>query len=149
MKVFGIICLIFFGIITLSVGGCALGWFGRAVDVVQQQVDPFELQRKYELFKDEASQLDKKQADIRLYERRFKAFGSKGLECPETLSRARSEQCLVWTQEVVGVIASYNSLAAEYNSAMSKWNYAFCNIGSLPKGADVALPREFRPYIYE
>jgi hypothetical protein len=132
----------------LSASGCG-HWLGRAVDMVSDQVDPYELQRKYELFKDQAAQLDKKKADIAVYEKRFRAFGSKNLDCPETLSRARSEQCLVWTQEVAGVIASYNGLAAEYNANMSKWNYSFCNIGTLPKGATETLPREFKPYIYE
>lgn len=149
MKLFGWFCLIIAILIALWAIGCTLGWFGRAVDVVQQQVDPFELQRKYELFKDEAAQLDKKKADIAVYENRFRAFGTKKMECPETLSRTRSEQCMIWMQEVSGVIASYNGLAADYNAQMSKWNYAFCNIGSLPKGAAEPLPREFKPYIYQ
>lgn len=149
MKIFGWAVLIVMAVVILYAGLFALGWVGRAADVIQQQVDPFELQRKYELFKDEAAQLDKKTADIHVYEARFKAFGTKKMECPETLSRARSEQCLVWMQEVSGVIASYNGLAADYNSQMSKWNYAFCNVGSLPKGATEPLPREFKPYIYE
>jgi hypothetical protein len=149
MRIFGLVCLVFVLTIALSIGGCVLGWFGRAVDVVQQQVDPFELQRKYELFKDEAAQLDKKKADIAVYEKRFHAFGSKGVDCPQTLNRTAFEQCMVWEQEVSGIIASYNSLAAEYNAQMAKWNYAFTNVGQLPKGADVPLPREYKPYQYE
>lgn len=149
MKAFGWAVLVIILVAGLWFGMFALGWIGRAADVVVQQIDPFELQRKYELFKDEAAQLDKKTADIHVYEARFKAFGTKKMECPETLSRTRSEQCLVWMQEVSGVIASYNGLAADYNSQMSKWNYAFCNVGSLPKGATEPLPREFKPYIYE
>lgn len=126
----------------LGASGC--GWFGRAVDLVSDQVDPYELQRKYELFKDEAAQLDKKMADIRVYEARFKRF-----KCDTATDRVHIEQCGVWQQEVAGIIASYNGLAADYNSQMSKWNYAFCNIGTLPKGASEPLPREFKPYIYE
>lgn len=149
MKYFGWICLLAVLLVAVWVGGMALGWFGRATQLVQEQVDPYELQRKYELFKDEAAQLDKKKADISVYEKRFRAFGSKTGECPETLSRTRSEQCMVWMQEVSGIIASYNSLAGDYNAQMSKWNYAFCNVGTLPKGASVPLPREFKSYIYE
>lgn len=149
MRTFGIVILVLTLFVALSIGGCMLGWFGRAVDVVQQQIDPFELQRKYELFKDEAAALDAKVATIHVYENRFKAFGAKGINCPETLSRTRSEQCLVWVQEVSGIVASYNDLAKDYNSQMSKWNYAFCNVGSLPKGAEVPLPREFKSYMYE
>lgn len=131
-------------VVGTSVAGMALGWFGRAVDVVQQQVDPFELQRKYELFKDEAAQLDKKRADISVYEGRFKRLNCQR----ETLDRVTREQCMVWEQEVSGIAASYNQLAADYNSQMAKWNYAFCNVGTLPKGATEPLPREFRSYIY-
>lgn len=149
MKVFGWAVLIVIILVALWVGGMALGWIGGAVQVVQEQVEPHELQRKYELFKDEAAQLDKKRADLSVYEARFKAFGAKGIDCPETLSRARSEQCLVWVQEVSGVAASYNALAADYNAQMAKWNYAFCNVGSLPKGATEPLPREFKSYIYQ
>lgn len=144
MKAFGIACLVLVIIIAVSIGGCALGWFGRAMDVVQQQIDPFELQRKYELFKEEAAQLDKKVADLRIYEHRTKLA-----HCDTVKDRVGQEQCMVWLQEQSGIAASYNSLAAEYNAQMAKWNYAFCNVGTLPKGATEPLPREFKPYIYE
>jgi len=29
---------------------------------------------------------------------------------------------------------------------MAKFNWAFANVGELPKGADRPLPREFKPY---
>jgi hypothetical protein len=60
--------------------------------------------------------------------------------------RTDKEQFNLWQQEVAGVIASYNALAAEYNAAMAKINYSFTNIGSLPKGASTPLPREVREY---
>ena len=41
----------------------------------------------------------------------------------------------------------HNQLCAEYNSAMSKFNYRFTNIGDLPEGATEPLPREYKPYI--
>lgn len=129
-------------IMALSIGGCVLGWFGSAVNVVQQQLDPAELQRKYELFKDEAAQLDKKMADLHIYERRTKAA-----HCDTVTDRVGREQCMVWLQEQSGIAASYNSLAADYNAQMSKWNYRFCNVGTLPQGATQPLPREFKPYI--
>ncbi len=148
MRVIGWIVVIVVAIVTINVVGFALGWFGRATQVVQDQIDPYEMQRKYELFKDEAAQLDKKQADIKVYEHRFKALGSKTGDCPQTLNRTAFEQCMVWQQEVSGIIASYNSLAADFNAQMSKWNYRFTNIGDLPKGASEPLPREFKPYNY-
>jgi hypothetical protein len=59
------------------------------------------------------------------------------------------ERLSIWQSEVAGVKASYNLLAADYNSAMSKFNYAFCNVGKLPQGAVEPLPREYKPYIYK
>jgi hypothetical protein len=52
-----------------------------------------------------------------------------------------------WNGELDGVKASYNDLAADYNSAMSKANVNFTNVGDLPKGASEPLPREVAPYI--
>jgi hypothetical protein len=48
--------------------------------------------------------------------------------------------------EISGMKASFNDLAAEYNAAMVKINFAFINVGQLPQGATEALPREFKPY---
>ena len=45
--------------------------------------------------------------------------------------------------------AAFNSLAADYNANMAKINFAFCNIGTMPAGADIPLPREFRQYIVD
>jgi hypothetical protein len=61
--------------------------------------------------------------------------------------REDREQYNVWSSEVAGVKASYNSLAAEYNAAMAKFNWRFANAGDLPKGADKPLPREFKTYV--
>lgn len=41
----------------------------------------------------------------------------------------------VLSGELSGIKASYNSLAAEYNSQMSKMNWRFTNIGELPADA--------------
>jgi len=145
MRTFSWVVLLLTFFVVLSVGGYVVGWFGRATDVVTQQIDPFELQRKYELFKDESAQLDKKVADIHVYENRFKKMNCSS----QSLDRTAREQCMIWTQEVSGIIASYNELAADYNSQMSKWNYRFCNVGGLPQGATEPLPREFKPYMNE
>jgi len=141
MKYVGYFFLIMFLLMVFSVVGTVSHWFGRAADVVQQQVDPFELQRKYEWFKDVAAQLDKKQADIGVYESRL-----KHQHCDAAKDRVKVEQCGVWEQETAGVIASYNSLADDYNAQMAKWNWRFTNIGDLPKGATEVLPRAFRTY---
>jgi hypothetical protein len=148
MKVIGWAFVIVVAVIALWFVGATLGWFGRAADVVQQEVDPYALQRKYEWFKDSAAQLDARRADIAVYENRFKAIGGKVGECPPGAARVEREQCMVWVQEVSGVIASYNDLASQYNAEMAKWNWRFVNVGQLPQGATEPLPRGFKPYQY-
>jgi hypothetical protein len=146
MKKYGMFRAVVLGGVLLCSSGC--GWLGSAAQVVSNEVDPANLQRKYEWFKDTSAQLDKKKADIAVYERRFKTVGGATGTCPQTLNRTASEQCFVWVQEVSGIIASYNGLAAEYNSEMAKWNWRFTNVGMLPQGASESLPREFKPYEY-
>jgi len=119
-------------------------WFAsRSVDVIKEQVDPAELLRKYELFKDEAAQLDAKAASIRI--KRQQITEMKGTP----MDRTNREQLMIWQQELGGMQYSYNSLAADYNAQMAKINYRFCNVGQLPQGASVPLPREFKPYMEE
>lgn len=149
MKSFGWFVLICFVSIVLSLVSWALGWFGRAADVVNQEIDPAALQHKYEWFKDAAATLDARNADIRVYDSRFRSIGGTVGNCPQSTDRVSREECMVWVQEVSGIVASYNALASEYNSEMSKWNWRFTNIGQLPNGADQPLPREFKPYQYQ
>ena len=142
-----------FGCLLLSVLigmiGYGLGWFGEAAQVTQQQFGATAVLKKYEWFKDAAAQLDKKRADVVVYESRLKGMDSSYLNVPrQKWARDDREQYNVWSSEVAGVKASYNSLAAEYNSAMAKMNWRFANAGDVPKGAD-PLPREFVPYITE
>lgn len=122
-------------------------WFGEAAQVAREEFGPRELLKKYEWFKDCAAQLDAKQADIKVFFARIKALE----ECYEDerrkdWAREDRQQHAVWQSEVAGVKASYNGLAAEYNAQMAKFNWRFCNAGTLPEGADVPLPREYRAY---
>ncbi len=142
--VIGIIAV--FGILLLLVLPMRL--CSEAVDVAIDEAGPKALLKKYQWFKDASAQLDKKQADVRVYEARFKSMeeGYKGQRRSEW-AREDREQYNLWTSEVAGIKASYNGLAAEYNSAMAKINWSFCNAGDLPKGADQPLPREYKPYM--
>ena len=127
--------------------GYGFSWFGEAAKVAQDEFGPKELLRKYEWFKDAAAQLEKKQADIAVYEGRMKAMDETYKDLPrQNWPREDREQYNVWSSEVAGVKASYNQLAAEYNAQMAKFNWRFTNQGDLPKGADRPLPREFKPY---
>ena len=144
-----VIAVLVLGVI-LGVLGYGLGWFSEAAKVTQDQFGPQAALAKYEWFKDVAAQLDKKQADIAVYAGRTKAMEAtyKALS-REKWPREDREQYNTWASEVAGVKASYNSLAAEYNAQMAKFNYRFANVGDLPKGADKPLPREYKSYITE
>lgn len=151
MEVLTIIAIIgIFGAIAIpamvAMKGCSVA--GRVIneagDVAVDELGPRALLKKYMWFKDCAAQLNKKQADIGLYEQRFAVAEKKYGDAPP---RHISEQLMLWQTEMLGVKASYNSLAAEYNSAMAKANWSFCNAGSLPAGAVEPLPREFAAYV--
>jgi len=94
------------------------------------------------LFKDEAAQLDAKGASIKVKRGQIAALGKD----VKSMDRTNREQYMIWQQELGGMIYSYNSLAADYNAQMAKINYRFTNVGDLPQGATVVLPREFRQY---
>jgi len=144
MKYFGWGVAAILLLIVLSLAGRACTWTSGALDTAQQEVSAKELLRKYQWFKDAAAQLDKKVADVKVYDRRVNMIENK-----KNATRTDQEQLYIWMSEVAGVKASYNSLAAEYNAQMSKINWAFTNVGQLPQGATTPLPREYKPYIEE
>ena len=119
-----------------------------AKETAYQEFKPSTLLKKYEYYKDVSAALDKKVADLGVYDTRLNDLKDqyKGVKRKDW-ARDDREQYSIWQSEASGIKASYNSLAAEYNSAMSKFNYSFCNIGQLPQGATTPLPREFKPYI--
>ena len=129
-----------FAFVGLQVLWFAPQWAGRAVPVIQREVDPGVLLKKYEWFKDASAALDKKVADMQVYESRLQVFEG------QVMARTDREQRYGWLSELAGVKASYNQLAAEYNANMAKMNYRFTNIGMLPQGATDPLPREYKPY---
>jgi hypothetical protein len=141
-----VVLFIFGGII--SILGYGAWWAGNAGQVAQEQFSPKVLLQKYEWFKDASAQLDKKIADIGVYKGRLTSMKtSYGNQTRSQWARSDREQYNIWSSEVAGVIASYNSLAADYNSEMAKFNWRFTNVGDLPQGATVPLPREYKPYI--
>src|SRR3990172_12847418 len=68
------------GLIVIGIGvvfggvGWTLGWFREGATVVQEEFGPRAMLQKYEWFKDAAAQLDKKRADISVYQSRFKSM---------------------------------------------------------------------------
>lgn len=139
-----------FALLTLALFVPAIGcrWFGEAEEVAYDEFGPAAMLKKYGWFKNASAELDKKLADIKVYEGRMTEMNEtyKGLP-RQKWPREDREQYNVWSSELAGVKASYNSLAAEYNAQMVKFNWRFANKGDLPKGADVPLPREYKPYV--
>ncbi len=125
--------------------GCS--YIGRVAKVAGEETDPAVLLKKYSWFKDASASLDKKQADIKVYGVRIKELekayqGKPRNEWPRDDRQEHSQL----KAELLGIKASYNGLAAEYNAAMVKIQFKFCNVGDLPPGATAPLPREYKPY---
>lgn len=124
----------------------------EAAQVAQEELGPRALLRKYEFLKECHAQLDKKQADIKVYDARFANLKAtytddKGKPIPRIKwAREDREQSNMWEAEYAGIVASYNDLAATYNAKMAEVNWRFTNIGDLPAGADEPLPRAYVPY---
>lgn len=129
----------------LFMRGCA--WWSKANDVAFHEVDPAYILKKYEWFKEASAGLDKKLADLKVYEVRVTSL-KKDYEGKSRTEWARDdrEQYSIWMSESAGISASYNDLASEYNAQMSKMNWRFTNVGMLPQGATETLPREYKPY---
>jgi hypothetical protein len=138
--VFALAC--FGGVLSYSVG-----WFGEAGQVVREEFGPRALLKKYEWFKDASAQLDAKVANIDAAQARIKSLDDTYAGTARNQwARADLEQYNLWQNEVSGLKANFNNLAAEYNAAMAKFNYRFTNAGDLPQGATQVLPRQFKPY---
>jgi len=142
--------------IILGVGvlfaGCGVASYAfrtcnEAATVVHDETNPRTLLNKYSMLKTMHAELEKKQADIKVYKNRMSNMEADYNHVPRSQwPRDERQTYNQWSDEVAGVIASYNGLAAEYNSLMSQIQWRFTNVGDLPKGADVALPREYAPY---
>lgn len=113
-----------------------------------EELSPYVLLKKYSSFKDMYAVLSKKQSDIGIYEQRITSMTEsyEGIH-RHKWDRTDKEQFNQWQSELVGIKASFNNLAAQYNAQMAKMNYRFTNVGMLPEGASNPLPREFAPYL--
>ncbi len=135
--------LLLASLLILPVLGCR--HVSDASDTLYHETKASTLLKRYEWFKDASAQLDKKQADIRLFEdwvaETKKDYG-ESKNWPKDVREMHNQRRL----EMLGVKSSYNSLAAEYNAAMAKDNHRWTNAGDLPRGADRPLPREYKPY---
>jgi len=134
--------------LALSLSFCDCRYVNDAADTVFEETKLSSSLKKYEWFKDAAAQCEAKLATIETYKARQKAL-TEAYEGKKRgdWSREDREQYNLWESELAGIRANYNNLAAEYNAAMSKINYAYANVGGLPNGASQPLPREFKQYL--
>lgn len=137
-------------ILLVNLSSCAVldAWLTESGQVAREQLGPREALRKYEWFKDASANLDSKRADIKVLEQSLKDLEKNyaGTSRKDWAQSDLDEQAQL-KAELNGVRSSYNDLAAQYNAGMAKVNFAFANVGQLPQGATVVLPREFKPYI--
>lgn len=112
--------------------GWGLGWFSEAGQVAQEQFGARAGLIKYEWFKNASAELDKKKADIVLYEDRLASFERDYGTDRTRWQRDVREQANQARTEYVGVVASHNSLAAQYNANSSKFNWAYAE-GDAPR----------------
>ena len=104
--------------------------------VITKEFSPSSLLKKYEYFKDLSASIDEKRATIEVYKSQISGIkDQEGFQYQQTQA------------EMIGLISMHNSLCKEYNSGMSKFNYSFCNKGTLPESNLTPLPREMKPYI--
>lgn len=150
MKEIGFVFLAIIGLVGGFIALNVMGWVGGAVSVAHEEFGARELLRKYEWFKNASAALDEKRASIEIYGKRVKGLEDayQGIPRKDWPKDERERHGQVQAEQV-GIKAAFNSLAADYNAQMAKFNWRFCNAGDLPKGADVPLPREFKPYILD
>ncbi len=111
-------------VLFFSVIGVGLNWLFSGGRVAQKEFSPEAMFSKYEWFKDASAQLDASQASIEIHEKKIvqlkEDYGNK----PRVeWTREDREQSNLWQQEVAGLKARFNQLAAEYNAGMVKFNY--------------------------
>lgn len=145
LKFFGWLTVIIIGFIVV---GSITGFFGDAASTAKREFQASTMLKRYEWFKDASSQLEKKVADIQVYEHKLKLLKEDYPKVSRSdWPRDDREQYNIWISEMDGIKMSYNSLASQYNAAMVKFNYRFTNVGDMPNGSSNPLPKEYKPYI--
>lgn len=155
----GVLLLVVLGAVGVcSVVGKGCGLVGSMVDdginTAKKEFSPSALLKKYEWFKDQHAALAAKKAQITNYQNEVKDFvemygDENGKIDMRTVPRDERQSYAQTKTTIRGLISKFNSMAAEYNAQMVKFNYRFCNAGDLPQGATEPLPREHVQYATE
>ena len=135
---------------TMIAGILGYRYADEAREVAWQETRPLVLVKKYRFFKELQAALDARQADIHAKKRaltRLEARIAK-LDAAGKETESLQEEQSLQEQEVYGLIASYNAMAANYNRRMADVGYQFCNQGQMPQGleGETALRRSFATY---
>jgi hypothetical protein len=112
---------------------------GNTADTIHKEFSASALLKKYEYFKDLSAAIDSKRADLNAYKANLQEYKIKDKDDKFYYEQSKAE--------AMGILMMHNQLVADYNSGMSKFNYAFCNVGTLPASNLEPLPREFKPYL--
>lgn len=132
--------LLIIGIIVgIMITSTILSTCNDGLETAQKEFKPSALLKKYEYFKDLSSAIDKKRADIEMYQSEIKDLPNIEKDDKEYLRQRKSE--------LLGIISMHNQLVSEYNSAMVKFNYKLCNKGDMPYTNLEPLPREYKSYL--
>jgi len=130
----------------LGLLGRALGWLDEAASVAQEEFGPRAMLKKYEWFKDAAATLDARKQSIAVLEQKANALIASYNGVPrKDWDRIDKQNLNIWQQEIAGLILSYNSLAAEWNAQISKFNWKPF-VDRLPDDAPDLLARRYQPY---
>jgi len=139
-------------IVVLFLGGLGFGlklvmapinFANQAAQVAQQEFNPHAMLKKYEWFKNAASALTAKKHDLSIMSAKLKPLRAMSRK---DMDRQDKQDLAQWEAEVAGVALSYNSLAAEWNSQISKFNWSPF-VTALPPGAERVLSQKFAPYM--
>lgn len=141
-----------FFLIALAISAILFGcrYADEAREVTWQETRPMALMKKYRFFKDLQASIDARQADIEAKKKslaRLEARIARREHAGRDTESLQGEQSLQ-EQEVYGLIASYNAMAADYNRRMADIGYQFCNRGQMPQGleGETSLKRSFATY---
>lgn len=101
----------------------------------------------YVALKDAVNILNKKKAEIKIYEKRIKIMEDTYKETPrEYWSETDLTKYYWFNDHIAELKRHYNHKSKNYNTQIAKINWSFCNVETLPKGITTPLPREFVQY---
>ncbi len=119
----------------------AFGWFGEGCQVAKDEFGAKASLKKYEWFVDQASRIDKMDADIALYRARAERIDSRYVEAygadrkawsPVMKLRHREESAQA-LDDLAAIISQRNNLAREYNAQSEKFNWSGYNATGHPR----------------